>query len=73
MRLQTAAQLQQAHTLLVFLFHRVSGGHSLHVDLAAHRQLLRYLKAHEQEIDSAPLVEVTASIRADQQGSAARK
>lgn len=30
-------QAQQAHTLLVFMFHGVGGGHPLNVDLAAHR------------------------------------
>jgi peptidoglycan/xylan/chitin deacetylase (PgdA/CDA1 family) len=66
-------QAQQTHTLLVFLFHGVGGGHSLNVDLAAHRQLLHYLKAHEHDIDIAPMVEVAERIRAYQQGSAARK
>lgn len=66
-------QAQKSHTLLVFLFHGVGGGHSLNVDLAAHRQLLRYLKAHERDIDIAPMVEVAERIRAYQQGSAARK
>ncbi len=61
-------QAQQAHTLLVFLFHGVGGGHSLNVSLAAHRQLLRYLKAHERAIYIAPLVEVAERIRAYQQG-----
>ncbi|MGI4872117.1 MAG: polysaccharide deacetylase family protein [Janthinobacterium lividum] len=59
-------QAQQAHTLLVLLFHGVGGGHSLNVSLAAHRQLLRYLKAHEPEIYIAPLVEVAGRIRAYQ-------
>ncbi|MGI4735580.1 MAG: polysaccharide deacetylase family protein [Janthinobacterium lividum] len=66
-------QAQQSHTLLVFLFHGVGGGHPLNVDLAAHRQLLRYLKAHERDIYIAPMVEVAEKIRAYQQGSAARK
>lgn len=66
-------QAQQAHTLLVFLFHGVGGGHALNVDLAAHRQLLRYLKAHEREIYVAPMVEVAAKIRAYQQGPAGRR
>ena len=66
-------QAQQSHTLLVFLFHGVGGGHSLNVDLGAHRQLLRYLKAHEKDIYIAPLVEVAEKIRAAQQGGAARK
>ena len=66
-------QAQQSHTLLVFLFHGVGGGHSLNVDLAAHRQLLRYLKAHEKDIYIAPMVEVAEKIRVAQQGGAARK
>jgi peptidoglycan/xylan/chitin deacetylase (PgdA/CDA1 family) len=66
-------QAQQSHTLLVFLFHGVGGGHSLNVDLAAHRQLLRYLKAHEKEIYVAPMVEVAEKIRVAQQGGAAHK
>jgi sialate O-acetylesterase len=65
-------QAQQSHTLLVFLFHGVGGGHSLNVDLGAHRQLLRYLKAHEKDIYIAPMVEVADKIRAAQQGTAAR-
>ncbi|WP_139922176.1 polysaccharide deacetylase family protein [Hymenobacter sp. DG01] len=71
---QTGAQLidlvkkaQQSGTVLVFLFHGVGGGHSLNVDLKAHRQLLRYLKAHEQDIWVAPMVDVAAKIRATQQ------
>jgi len=59
-------QAQQSHTLLVFLFHGVGGGHPLNVNLAAHRQLLRYLKAHERDIYIAPLVEVAERIRAYQ-------
>jgi sialate O-acetylesterase len=68
-----AKRAQQSHTLLVFLFHGVGGGHSLNVDLAAHRQLLRYLKAHEKDIWVAPMVEVAEKIKADQQKGAARK
>ncbi|SFP85405.1 polysaccharide deacetylase family protein [Hymenobacter arizonensis] len=54
---------QQSRTLLVFLFHGVGGGHGLNVDLQAHRQLLRYLKAHEKDIWVAPMVEVAENIR----------
>jgi peptidoglycan/xylan/chitin deacetylase (PgdA/CDA1 family) len=64
---------QQSHTLLVFLFHGVGGGHSLNVALPAHRQLLRYLKAHEKEIWVAPMVEVAQRIKVEQQGKAATK
>ncbi|MGI4831862.1 MAG: polysaccharide deacetylase family protein [Janthinobacterium lividum] len=66
-------QAQQSHTLLVFLFHGVGGGLSLNVDLAAHRQLLRYLKAHERDIYIAPMVEVAEKIRTARQGQAARR
>lgn len=58
---------QQSHTLLVFLFHGVGGGHPLNVDLKAHRQLLRYLKAHEKDIWVAPMVEVAQKIKTAQQ------
>jgi peptidoglycan/xylan/chitin deacetylase (PgdA/CDA1 family) len=64
---------QQSHMLLVFLFHGVGGGHSLNVDLKAHRQLLRYLKAHEKEIWVAPMVEVAEKIKTAQSGSGASK
>ncbi|OON70024.1 polysaccharide deacetylase family protein [Hymenobacter sp. CRA2] len=64
-------QAQQEHKLLVFLFHGVGGGHSLNVDLQAHRQLLRYLKAQEKDIWVAPMVEVAAKIKAAQQSGGA--
>jgi len=66
--LDLVKKAQQTHTLLVFLFHGVGGGHSLNVDLAAHRQLLRYLKAHDKDIWVAPMVEVAERVRAMQQG-----
>jgi peptidoglycan/xylan/chitin deacetylase (PgdA/CDA1 family) len=59
-------QAQASHTLLVFLFHGVGGGHSLNVALPAHRQLLRYLKAHENDIWVAPMVEVAEKIKTEQ-------
>jgi peptidoglycan/xylan/chitin deacetylase (PgdA/CDA1 family) len=64
---------QESHTLLVFLFHGVGGGHSLNVELKAHRALLRYLKAHEQDIWVAPLVEVAEKIKASQQPNTSPK
>ncbi|SNC63646.1 Peptidoglycan/xylan/chitin deacetylase, PgdA/CDA1 family [Hymenobacter gelipurpurascens] len=66
-------QAQQSHTLVVFLFHGVGGGHGLNVDLKAHRQLLRYLKAHEKDIWVAPMVEVAEKIKSAQASSAAGK
>ena len=67
--LDLVRQAQASHTLLVFLFHGVGGGHSLNVSLPAHRQLLRYLKAHEADIWVAPMVEVAEEIKARQPGS----
>ncbi|WP_133273013.1 polysaccharide deacetylase family protein [Hymenobacter radiodurans] len=64
---------QQSHTVLVFLFHGVGGGHSLNVDLKAHRQLLRYLKANEKDIWVAPMVEVAEKIKVSQQGETSKK
>ena len=59
----------QTHTLLVFLFHGVGGGHSINVSLSAHSQLLHFLKDHEKEIWIAPMVEVADYIRVHQQGT----
>ncbi|MDF7811386.1 polysaccharide deacetylase family protein [Hymenobacter sp. YC55] len=64
---------QQSHTLLVFLFHGVGGGHSLNVGLKEHRQLLRYLKAHEKDIWVAPMVEVAQKIKTTQAGATTSK
>lgn len=67
---QLIGQVKQAmekQGLLVFLFHGVGGGHSLNVSLEAHRQLLRYLKQHQQDIWIAPMVDVAEFIK-DQQG-----
>ncbi|MBX0289824.1 polysaccharide deacetylase family protein [Hymenobacter sp. HSC-4F20] len=64
--IELVKKAQQSHTLLVFLFHGVGGGHGLNVELKAHRQLLRYLKAHEKDIWVAPMVEVAEKIRVQQ-------
>ena len=60
----------QTHTLLVFLFHGVGGGHSINEDRGPHTQLLQYLKQHESDIWIAPMVEVAAHIRNYQEGLA---
>ncbi|MFI5163195.1 MAG: polysaccharide deacetylase family protein [Sphingobacteriales bacterium] len=57
---------QQTHTLLVFLFHGVGGGHNLNVGLKEHSQLLHYLKANEKDIWIAPMVDVAEKIQAVQ-------
>jgi peptidoglycan/xylan/chitin deacetylase (PgdA/CDA1 family) len=64
--IELVKQAQQSHTLLVFLFHGVGGGHSLNVSLSAHSKLLHYLKANEREIWIAPMVDVASRITAYQ-------
>ena len=59
-------QAMDSHTLLVFLFHGVGGGHSLNVDGAAHSQLLHYLKQNEKQIWIAPMLEVAQFIKQKQ-------
>lgn len=59
-------QALESHTLLVFLFHGVGGGHSINVSLEAHRQLLQFLKAHENEIWIAPMVDAAKYIKKQQ-------
>jgi sialate O-acetylesterase len=63
---QMIALVQKAmstHTLLVFLFHGVGGGHALNVGLKEHSFLLHFLKDHEREIWIAPMVEVAEYVR----------
>jgi peptidoglycan/xylan/chitin deacetylase (PgdA/CDA1 family) len=71
---QTAAEMIEAvkkaassHSLLVFLFHGVGGGHSLDVNLKEHNKLLYYLKQNEKQIWIAPLFEVATYISHHQQ------
>jgi peptidoglycan/xylan/chitin deacetylase (PgdA/CDA1 family) len=59
---------QETHTLLVFLFHGVGGGHDLNVGLKEHSQLLHYLKSQEKDIWIAPMVDVAGWISAVQKG-----
>jgi len=59
----------ESHTLLVFLFHGVGGEHNLNVSLEAHRQLVRFLKQHENEIWIAPMVDVAKYIKEKQKVS----
>ncbi|MES2371619.1 MAG: polysaccharide deacetylase family protein [Bacteroidota bacterium] len=54
---------KESHTLVVFLFHGVGGGHNLNVDLNEHSKLLHYLKSQEKDIWVAPMVEVAKFIR----------
>jgi len=52
-----------SNSLLVILFHGVGGGNSLDVSLAAHRQLLIYLKQHEKEIWITPMIDAADYIK----------
>lgn len=54
---------QETHTLLVFLFHGVGGGHSINVGLQEHSELLHYLKAQEKNIWIATMEDVAERIR----------
>jgi len=56
-------QAQKSHTLLVFLFHGVGGGHGINVDKNAHSALLHYLKQNEKDIWIAPMVDVAEKIK----------
>lgn len=56
-------QAMQTHTLLVFLFHGVGGGHNINVDLKEHSKLLHFLKANEKDIWIAPMVDVAEHIK----------
>lgn len=53
----------QTHTLLVFLFHGVGGGHNINVGLKEHSQLLHFIKQNEKDIWVAPMVEVAEHIK----------
>jgi peptidoglycan-N-acetylglucosamine deacetylase len=59
-------QAMRTHTLLVFLFHGVGGGHNLNVGLREHSELLHFIKDHEKEIWVAPMAEVAEYIRSHQ-------
>jgi len=65
-------QAMQTHTLLVFLFHGVGGGHNINVSLEAHSRLLHFLKAHEKEIWIAPMVTVAKHVSEYQEANGVR-
>ncbi len=56
-------QALSTHTLLVFLFHGVGGEHPLNVSLAAHSELLHFLKQNENKIWVAPMIDVAKFIK----------
>ena len=61
--IQLVKKAMETNSLLVFLFHGVGGEHSLNVSLDAHRQLLKFLKQNENEIWTAPMIEVAEFIK----------
>jgi hypothetical protein len=61
-------EAMQRHTLLVFVFHGVGGGHSVNVGLSEHSQLLHFLKDHESDIWIAPMLDVAEYVKANQKG-----
>lgn len=56
--IQIVKEAMNANGMVVFLFHGVGGEHNLNVTLEDHRQLLHFLKQHEQEIWIAPLIDI---------------
>jgi sialate O-acetylesterase len=61
----------ETHTLLVFLFHGVGGGHNINVALKDHSALLHFLKANEKKIWVAPMVDVAEYIKKNQNANPA--
>jgi len=60
----------KTHTLLVFLFHGVGGGHSINVGLRDHSKLLHFIKDNQKDIWVAPMVDVAEHVKAYQDGQA---
>jgi peptidoglycan/xylan/chitin deacetylase (PgdA/CDA1 family) len=56
-------QAMATNSLLVILFHGVNGGNALNVSPEAHSQLLHYIKQHEKDIWTAPMIEVAEFIK----------
>ena len=61
--IEMVKKAMQTNSMIVFLFHGVGGEHSLNVSLAAHRKLLRYLKANEMKIWNPTFLEATKYIQ----------
>ncbi|MEZ4810102.1 MAG: sialate O-acetylesterase [Allomuricauda sp.] len=56
-------QAEENNALLIFLFHGVGGEHSMDVSLSAHKELLEYLKQHENEVWTTTLLDVAKHIK----------
>lgn len=61
------------HTLLVFLFHGVGGGHSLNVGLSDHSKLLHFLKQNQKDIWITTMVDAATYIKKHQTKSVTGK
>ncbi len=61
-------EAMKTHTLLVFLFHGVGGGHNLNVGLKDHSKLVHFLAEHQNDIWVAPMVDVAEHIKEYQAG-----
>lgn len=59
-------EAMRTHTLVVFLFHGVGGGHNINVGLHEHSELLHFIKDHDNQIWVAPMVDVAEYVRAHQ-------
>ncbi len=59
------------HTLLVFLFHGVGGGHNLNVGLSDHSKLLHYLKQNQKDIWVTTMLDAATCINSYQARSSA--
>jgi hypothetical protein len=56
-------QAMLTHTLLVFLFHGVGGGHSINVGLNDHSALLHFLYQNKKRIWIAPMIQVASFVK----------
>lgn len=68
-----AKKAMETNSLLVILFHGVGGGNALNVDLAAHREILEFLKQHEKDIMIAPMITVAEHIKSWQSNDKAAR
>jgi peptidoglycan/xylan/chitin deacetylase (PgdA/CDA1 family) len=60
-------QAMATHTLLVFLFHGVGGGHDMNVALADHSMLIHYLRQQKTDIWVPTLLDAAKYIRKNRQ------
>lgn len=56
-------EAMRTNSAIVFLFHGVGGGHGINVDLKAHRELLKFLKANEKDIWVATFLDATKQMK----------